>query len=103
MNTEKRPVGRPPGRTALPLPPIREKLYAAQLKAQETKNRVSEGALVDAAKAEAQWLGMIATSRTRLLQIPARIAAQHPGHRDIIETLERELLTALAELAEDEL
>ena len=49
------------------------------------------------------WLDIALTIRTRLLAIPARVAALHPGHPLIIATLERELHSALNTIADDAL
>jgi phage terminase Nu1 subunit (DNA packaging protein) len=83
--------------------PVRDRLIIAQAKRAELVNRKEAGELVEAAAVEATWIDLIVTVRTRLLAIPARVAARHPGHPEIIETLTRELHATMHKIADDEL
>jgi phage terminase Nu1 subunit (DNA packaging protein) len=83
--------------------PARDRLIAAQAARAERINQTEAGELVPADEVQAEWLDIVLTVKTRLLAIPARVAAVHPGHPAIIATLERELHSALASIADQEL
>jgi phage terminase Nu1 subunit (DNA packaging protein) len=83
--------------------PVRDRLIEAQAQRVELLNRKTAAELIPAELVEAEWEDIVARIKTRLLAIPARVAAAHPGNRPIIETLERELTAALAAIADDEL
>jgi phage terminase Nu1 subunit (DNA packaging protein) len=87
----------------MPSTPVRDRLAAAQAERAERINRTEAGELVRSVEVEAEWLDIVLTIRTRLLAIPARVAAAHPGHPTIIATLERELISALNSIADDKL
>ena len=83
--------------------PARDRLLAAQAARAERINQIESGELIPAAEVKAEWLDIVVQMRTRLLAIPARIAALHPGNPKLIADLERELHSALNTIAEDEL
>jgi phage terminase Nu1 subunit (DNA packaging protein) len=83
--------------------PARDRLIAAQAARAERINRTEAGELVPADQVKAEWLDIVLTIKIRLLAIPARVQAAHPGNPAIISTLERELRSALAAIADDEL
>src|SRR5258706_44886 len=91
------------GRPSVADQSIRNRLITAQAARAERINRVEAGELVPAADVKAEWLDIAMTIRTRLLAVPARVAALHPGHPAIIATLETELLSALNTIADDDL
>jgi phage terminase Nu1 subunit (DNA packaging protein) len=90
-------------RRRAPTTPVRDRLAAAQAERAERINRTEAGELVPSKEVEAMWLDIVLTIRTRLLAIPARVAARHPGHPAIITTLEQELHSALNSIADQEL
>jgi phage terminase Nu1 subunit (DNA packaging protein) len=90
-------------RRGSPSIPVRDRLAAAQAERAERINRTEAGELVKSVDVEADWLDVMLTVRTRLLAIPARVAARHPGHPTAIATLESELLSALNQLADNQL
>lgn len=75
--------------------PVRDRLIGAQAARVERQNRIESGELVPSKAVEAEWLDIAATIRTRLLAIPKRVGALHPGHPEIIATVEQELISAL--------
>jgi phage terminase Nu1 subunit (DNA packaging protein) len=81
----------------------RTRLIAAQAERAERLNRVEAGKLVPAVDVKAEWLDISIQIRTRLLAIPARIAALHPNNPKLIADLERELHDALNTIANDDL
>ncbi len=88
-------------------PPVRpaynsrpRRLIQAQADRAERIIRTEAGDLVPAADVKPEWLDIVLTIRTRLLAIPARVAAAHPGNPAIITTLERELTSALSSIAD---
>jgi phage terminase Nu1 subunit (DNA packaging protein) len=81
----------------------RDRLIAAQAERAERINRIEAGEVIPADEAKAEWLDIVLTIRTRLLAVPARVAAAHPGNPQIVATLERELHSALNTIAADEL
>jgi phage terminase Nu1 subunit (DNA packaging protein) len=81
----------------------RDRLINAQAERAERINRTEAGELLPAHEVKSDWLDVALTIRTRLLAIPARVAALHPGPPQIITTLERELHSALNSIADDEL
>jgi phage terminase Nu1 subunit (DNA packaging protein) len=91
------------GRPSIADQKIRNRLINAQAERAERINRTEAGELLPAADVKSEWLDIALTIRTRLLAIPARVAALHPGHPAIIATLERELHSALASIADDDL
>jgi phage terminase Nu1 subunit (DNA packaging protein) len=96
MNT----TNRGPGRPAMP---ERIRLLDAQAEKVERENLVAAGQLLPTDRVKADWLDIVYTIRTRLLAVPARVAARHPGHPAIIKTVDDELRSALASIADDEL
>jgi terminase small subunit / prophage DNA-packing protein len=81
----------------------RDRLVAAQAERAERINQIEAGELIPADDAKAEWLDIVLAIKTRLLAIPARVAALHPGNPQIIATLERELHSALNTIADDAL
>lgn len=86
-----------------PTVPVRDRLIAAQAARAERINQTEAGELVPADQVKAEWLDIVLTIKTRLLAIPVRVAAAHPGHPAIIASLERELHAALSTIADQEL
>ena len=82
---------------------VRDRLYAAQAQRAERLNQVEAGELIPAGKIEEEWKDIVITIRQRLLAIPARVAAAHPGNSEIVKTVDREIRAALANLADHEL
>lgn len=66
-------------------------------------NQREAGELLPADMVEREWSGICTMLRAGLLAVPARVAQQHPGHAEIMATLDREIRAALADLAEDPL
>jgi phage terminase Nu1 subunit (DNA packaging protein) len=91
------------GRPSIADQTIRNRLITAQAARAERINQTESGELVPADQIQAEWLDIVLTIKTRLLAIPARVAAAHPGNPAIITTLERELHSALASIANGEL
>ena len=88
---------------ARPTSAARDRLITAQAARAERINQIETGELVPADQVKSEWLDITTQIRIRLSAIPARVAALHPGHPEIIATLERELHSALNSLADDEL
>jgi phage terminase Nu1 subunit (DNA packaging protein) len=83
--------------------PSRERLAAAQAERAERQNKLESGELAPIGEIQAQWADIIISIRTRLLAIPARLSARHPGSQKLVADLERELESALNVIADDEL
>lgn len=84
-----------------PALPVREKLIRQQTRRLELMNAKTAGRLLESDAVAREWASIVARVKSRLTSIPARVATAHPGHRPIIDTLEREIAAALAELADD--
>jgi terminase small subunit / prophage DNA-packing protein len=64
--------------TAGDAPNERVRLAAAQADAQELKNKISLGKLVEATAVEAEWAAIVISCRDAILAAPARIQASLP-------------------------
>jgi phage terminase Nu1 subunit (DNA packaging protein) len=80
----------------------RERLAAAQAERAERQNRLEAGELAPIAAVRDEWANIAVQIRTRLLAIPSRIAARHPGNAKLIADLEKEIESALNSLADDD-
>lgn len=97
---------RPPGQPDADTPALgseKARLTKEQADRLARINRREEGELLPADMVEREWADICTGIRAAMLAIPARLAQRHPGHPEIVATLEREIRTALAELAEDSL
>lgn len=81
--------------------PVRDRLVTAQARRFELLNEKSAGETLPAAQVAREWAGIVATVKARLIAVPRRVEAAHPGNRAIIDTVEREIKAALASLADD--
>ncbi|GEM_PF-6675412 len=79
------------------------RLKMAQAEKVERENLVAAGRLLKADDVRARVADMIVTTRTRLLQLPARARGAFPGQPQFGVWLEKELDEALSALAEDAL
>ena len=82
--------------------PVRDRLVEVQAQRVELLNKKTAGELVPADQVAAEWQDIVATLKSRLLAIPARVAAAHPNN-PAVETLRVELESALNALADDEI
>ncbi|HWB49137.1 MAG TPA: hypothetical protein VG651_08505 [Stellaceae bacterium] len=80
-----------------------DRLRIAQAERVELENQVRAGRLLDADKVRTEWASIVLAIKSRLMAIPARVAAAHPNNPAIVATLETELTAALNEIATDEL
>lgn len=78
----------------------RTRLIEAQAEKAERHNLLESGELVSAATVKAEWVDICIQIRTRLLAVPARIAARHPDPKLIAE-IDREIRDALEALADE--
>lgn len=92
-----------PARTPDPVAMERARLLAQQADRAARINQREEGELLPADMVEREWSFICASIRASLLAVPARVAQAHPGHAAVVATLETEIRSALAELAEDSL
>ena len=82
----------------------RLRLTKEQADAQELKNAVARGELLDGDEVEQEWQSMIAASRAKMLTIPTKVAADYPlvEERPRVEAMVKGYLyEALDELAAD--
>ena len=59
--------------------PVRDRLIEAQAQRVELLNRKTSAELILTELVSAEWADIVARIKTRLLAIPARVAAAHPG------------------------
>ena len=81
----------------------RARLAAAQADAQEMKNRVAGGKLLDSDEVHAEWVSILKTVRAALLAGAQRCSGRRP-HWDAgdVAAVDDEMRTILIELANDE-
>jgi len=86
-----------------PLAAEKARLVREQANRAERINARERAELIPAELVERNWGHICATIRAGMLAVPARVGQQHPGHPDIVRTVEREIRAALSTLADDEL
>ena len=81
----------------------RARLAAAQADAQEMKNRVASGKLLDSDEVQAEWVSILKTVRAALLAAAQRCSGRRP-HWDSgdVAAVDDEMRAILIELANDE-
>jgi phage terminase Nu1 subunit (DNA packaging protein) len=80
------------------------RLKTAQAEKVERENRVAEGELLDAASVETAWQDILMRVRTRLLQLPTKLApiiARQTDLNVVTTELKQGVHDALTELADD--
>jgi terminase small subunit / prophage DNA-packing protein len=83
-------------------PNERSRLAAAQADAQELKNKIASGKLVEATAVEAEWSSIVIACRDAILAAPARIQASLPHLTAFdIATIDACLREALTRLGSD--
>ena len=81
-------------------PNERQRLAAAQADAQEMKNKIAAGRVVDAGEAASALASIVIKTRDAILRVPDRLAAQMPHlSRTDVEAIDRALRQALTELS----
>ena len=83
-------------------PNERSRLAAAQADAQELKNKIALGKLIDASAVESTWSTIVTLTRDAVRATPSRIAADLPHLTAFdVATIDRHLREALARLGSD--
>lgn len=92
-------LGTAPRKGGRPVADHRQKLVLAQAEQVQLKNAKMRGELVPAVDVLAEWSGMIADARQRLLAIPSRLGARHAASRALLADMDVEIRAALQALA----
>jgi terminase small subunit / prophage DNA-packing protein len=101
-NSGKRGGGAAFTSTAADAPNERIRLAAAQADAQELKNKIALGKLIDASAVETEWAAIVIMTRDAILATPARIRAALPHLSAFdIETIDGHLREVLTRLGSD--
>jgi phage terminase Nu1 subunit (DNA packaging protein) len=80
-------------------PNERSRLAAAQADAQELKNKIALGKLIDASAVETEWSTIVTLTRDAVLAAPSRIAAELPHLTAFdISVVDKHLREAMARL-----
>jgi terminase small subunit / prophage DNA-packing protein len=83
-------------------PNERSRLAAAQADAQELKNKIALGKLVDASEVESTWASIVISCRDAVLAAPARIASDLPHLTPYdLTVVDKHLRMALTRLESD--
>jgi terminase small subunit / prophage DNA-packing protein len=83
-------------------PNERSRLAAAQATAQELKNKITLGKLVDAAEVESAWTSIVISCRDAVLAAPARIQSELPHLTAFdLTVVDKHLREALTRLGSD--
>lgn len=91
--------GRPGSEAAAKNADAKERLTVAQAEAQEMKNKIAKGALINAEAAERAWADALRNLRAQLLGIPSRLRMRlgHLQPSDIT-TIDREIRDTLTDI-----
>jgi len=92
-------IGQAPRKRGRPVEDHRQKLVLEQTEEKRLKNAKMRGELVPVADVAAEWSGMIADARQRLLAVPSRVGAKLALPRASVALIDAEIRAALQALA----